>query len=77
MEFHCRTHYPPKPLDPAVDPAYHDGIPPRPRQPQHAGEIAIDWPVTRLPNGLARLQTISIEALEDEIEREAAREEIA
>jgi len=76
MEFNCSTHYPPKPLDPAVDPAYHDGIPPKPRQASHAGEIATDWPVNRLPSGLSRLQTISIEALEDEIEREAAREEI-
>ena len=35
----------------------------------------IDWPVARMPDPLARLQTISIEALEDEIEREARREE--
>jgi hypothetical protein len=77
MEFHCRTHYPPKPLDPAVDPAYHDGIPPRPRQVKPAGEIAVDWPVVRIPPGLDRLHTISIEALEDELERAAAREEFA
>ena len=77
MEFHCNTHYPPKPLDPAVDPAYHDGIPPRPRNAHLSGELAPDWPVARIPAGLQRLHTISIEALEDEIEREAAREEIA
>ncbi len=77
MEFHCRTHYPPKPLDPAVDPAYHDGIPPKPRQVRSCGELTVDWPVARMPAGLKRLHTISIEALEDEIEREAAREEFA
>jgi hypothetical protein len=77
MEFHCSTHYPLKVLDPAVDPAYHDGLPPRPRHANHAGEIALEWPVARIPVALKRLHTISIEALEDEIEREAAREEIA
>ena len=76
MEFHCSTHYPPKPLDPADDPAYHDGLPPRPRHANHAGEITLDWPVARIPSALQRLHTISIEALEDELEREAAREEI-
>jgi len=76
MEFHCTTHRPPKPLDPAVDPAYHDGIPPRPRQVNHAGEIMVEWPVTRIPSTLQRLQTISIEELEAELEREATREEI-
>jgi len=77
MEFHCRTHYPPKPLDPAVDPAYHDGIPPRPRHARVSGELVVDWPVVRIPAGLQHLHTISIEALEDELEREAAREEHA
>ena len=76
MEFHCRTQNPPEPLDPAVDPAYHDGIPPRRRQTNHAGEITADWPVTRIPSALQRLHTISIEALEDELEREATREEV-
>ncbi|HJQ82891.1 MAG TPA: hypothetical protein VKA21_02370 [Candidatus Binatia bacterium] len=76
MEFHS-SHYPPKPLDPAVDPAYHDGIPPRPRQARIAGELVVDWPVGRIPAGLQRLHTISIEALEDELEREATREEIS
>jgi len=76
MEFHCTTHEPPKALDPAVDPAYHDGIPPRPRQANHAGELEVEWPVTRIPSNFQRLQTISIEELEDELEREAAREEI-
>jgi hypothetical protein len=77
MEFHCRTHFPPKPLDPAVDPAYRDGIPPKPRRIRLSGELAVDWPVACIPAGLRRLHTISIEALEDELEREAAREEIA
>jgi hypothetical protein len=76
MEFHSRTHEPPKALDPAVDPAYHDGIPPRPRQANHAGEIAVEWPGTSIPSNFQRLQTISIEELEAELEREAAREEI-
>ena len=59
MEFHCTTHEPPKALDPAVDPAYHDGIPPRPRQANHAGELEVEWPVTRIPSNFQRLQTIS------------------
>jgi hypothetical protein len=76
MDSNCSL-YPLKPLDPAVDPAYHDGLPPRARHAKHAGEIAVDWPVSRIPAPLQRLQTISIEALEDEIEREAEREEVA
>jgi hypothetical protein len=67
--------YPLKPLDPAIDPAYADGIPPRPHPAQHWGEIVIDWPVSRIPSRLRRLQTISIEVLEDELEHEAKREE--
>ena len=77
MEFHSSSHYPPKVLDPAVDPAYHDGLAPRPRVANHAGELDVAWPVARIPAPLQRLHTISIEALEVEIEREAAREEIA
>ena len=65
-----------KPLDPALDPAYHDGVPPKARRLRPAGEIAVDWPVVKIPASLCRLHTISIEALEDELEREAAREEI-
>jgi hypothetical protein len=64
-----------EPLDPAVDPAYSDGTPPRPRAVNHRGEIATDWPVSRIPATLQRLRTISIEALDEEIEREATREE--
>ena len=64
-----------RPLDPAVDPAYQDGPPPHPHHPNHSGEIPIDWPVALIPYPLARLRTISIEELEDEIEREARREE--
>jgi len=77
MEFHSVSHNPPKAIDPSVDPAYHDGVAPRRRVAKPAGEIGLDWPVTRIPSALQRLHTISIEALEDEIEREAAREEIA
>ena len=68
--------YPLKPLDPAVDPAYHDGVPPKPREVRHVGEIAAEWPV-RIPSGLRWVRMISIEALEDDLEREAAREELA
>jgi hypothetical protein len=75
MESNC-SHYALEPLDPAVDPAYHDGIPPRPHRPKQAGELTVDWPVIRIPAGLQRMHTISIEALEDELEREAAREEV-
>ena len=75
MESNCSL-YRLAPLDPAVDPAYHDGIPPKPRTARHVGEIGTDWPVARIPDPLRRLQTISIEALEDELEREATREEI-
>ena len=68
--------YPLEPLDPAVDPAYQDGIPPpRHRPAQHAGEITLDWPVARIPEPLRRFHLISIEELEDELEREAEREE--
>ena len=70
MMSNCSLH-PLAPLDPAVDPAYSDGIPPRPRRVKHDGEIATDWPVPWIPVPLQRLQTISIELLEDEIEREA------
>ena len=64
-----------KPLDPAVDPAYHDGVPPRRHHPKHAGEIPTDWPVSRIPSTLSRMKTISLEVLEDVLEREATREE--
>lgn len=68
--------YPLRPLDPAVDPAYHDGPAPRARTANHAGEIVPQWPVARIPPALARQHTISIEVLEEELEREAAREEL-
>jgi len=70
MMSNCSLH-PLAPLDPAVDPAYSDGIPPRPRRAKHDGEIATDWPVPWIPVPLQRAQTISLELLEDEIEREA------
>lgn len=75
MESNCSL-YRLKPLDPAVDPAYHDGVPPRPRHPKPTGEIALEWPVLRIPAALGRLQTISIEALDEALEREAGREEL-
>ena len=67
--------YPLKPVDPAVDPAYRDGPLPPPHRANHAGEIGVEWPVARMPSALRRQRTISIEALEDEIERQAAVEE--
>lgn len=74
MESNC-SHHAVKALDPAVDPAYHDGFPPRVRRVNHAGEVSTEWPVVLIPGRLKRLTTISIEALEDALEREAAREE--
>ena len=67
--------YPLEPLDPAVDPAYQDGIPPRRHPAQHAGEITVDWPFAQIPEPLRRFHLISIEELEDKLEREAEREE--
>ena len=67
--------YPLKPLDPAVDPAYSDGLPPRPRHSSHAGEIVVTPPAPWIPSMLQRQRTISIERLEDTIEREATRAE--
>jgi len=64
-----------EPLDPAYDPAYSDGVPPRTRPPNHAGEVVVDWPVARLPGRFRGAHTISLEALWDELEREAEREE--
>jgi len=67
--------YPLDPVDPALDPAYRDGLPPRPRSTVRTGEMPTEWPIVRMPWRLERLQTISFEVLEDEIERQAAREE--
>jgi len=66
-----------RPLDPAIDPAYQDGTPPPLHRLNHAGEIPVEWPVPLIPALLRRMRTISIEALEDELEREATREESA
>ena len=38
---------------------------------KHEGEIGTDWPVPWIPVPFQHLQTISLEVLEDEIEREA------
>jgi hypothetical protein len=74
MMSNCSLH-PLAPIDPAVDPAYQDGPAPHPHPTSHAGEIVIDWPVAVIPQPLRRFHTISIEELEDEIEREAEIEE--
>jgi hypothetical protein len=76
MDSNCSL-YPLEPIDPAVDPAYHDGIPPRPRRPARAGEMPTDWPVVRIPSALDHQTTISIETLEDALERAARSEERA
>jgi hypothetical protein len=64
-----------RPLDPAVDPAYQDGPAPLPHPVNHSGELTVELPTTLLPFNLAHASTISIEILEEEIEREARREE--
>lgn len=64
-----------RPLDPAVDPAYQDGLPPPAHRTNHAGELDVAWPVSTMPRPLTRFTTVSIEELEDELEREARREE--
>jgi len=68
--------YPLEPLLPAFDPAYTDAPPPPPRR--RPAEAAVDdetgWPLGPLPASLRGFQTISLETLEDEIEREARRE---
>jgi hypothetical protein len=70
MEFHSVSYNPPKAIDPAVDPAYHDGLAPRPRHTKPSGEITLDWPVTRIPTRRAAAHDLHQE-LEDELEREA------
>src|SRR5262245_16512831 len=67
--------YPTKPIDPAIDPAYADGPAPPAHRVNHAGEIEIDWPVSLIPSRLNRFRTISFETLEDQLERDAEREE--
>ena len=74
MTSNC-SRFPLKPLDPAIDPAYQDGPPPRPHRANHAGELIVEWPFAIIPGPLRKLQTISIDALEDELEREAKIEE--
>ncbi len=74
MTSNCSVHRL-RPLDPAIDPAYQDGAPPRPHRPKLQGEIRTDWPVSLIPPPFGRFSTISLEELEDELEREAVREE--
>lgn len=74
MMSNCSLH-PLEPLEPAVDPAYADGPLPHVHRVSHAGELAVDWPVSLIPARLSGFQTISFEALEDELERTAEREE--
>ena len=64
-----------RPIDPGLDPAYQDGPPPLAHRVNHAGEITVELPTSFIPPPLNRFHTISIEELEDEIEREARREE--
>ena len=64
-----------RPLDPGLDPAYQDGPLPQAHRVNHAGEISVELPTAFIPPFLNRYHTISIEELEDEIEREARREE--
>ncbi|MFN8544341.1 MAG: hypothetical protein U0807_09040 [Candidatus Binatia bacterium] len=74
MMSNCSLH-PLAPIDPSIDPAYADGPPPRPHPDHAAGVIEIAWPFAQLPERLRRRQTISIETLEDMLERDAEREE--
>ncbi len=73
MTSNCSLH-PLEPLDPAIDPAYVDGPPPRPHPATHAGQLDVAWPVARMPSRLSGFETISFETLEDELERAAERE---
>lgn len=66
--------YPLKPLLPEFDPAYTDGPAPLPHRGRPVGEIDAAWPFGRLPDRLSRFRTISLETLEEEVERAAARE---
>jgi hypothetical protein len=66
--------YPLKPLLPEFDPAYTDGPPPPVHRASHAGEVDPSWPFGQLPVRLSRFRTISLETLEEEVERVATRE---
>jgi hypothetical protein len=70
------SHYRLEPLDPSIDPAYQDGPAPRPRRTPHGGELAVEWPGPSMPPAVGALRTVSFEALEDLVERAAAREEV-
>jgi len=65
--------YPLEPLLPEFDPAYSDGLRPPARRMRHDAEAAPAWPFAQLPPRLGRFRTISLETLEEEVERAAAR----
>lgn len=69
--------YPLEPLLPEVDPAYTDAPPPlrrrRPRPDDQDAGASPAWPFAQLPPRLGRFRTISIETLEEEVERAARR----
>ena len=74
MTSNCSLH-PLKPLDPAIDPAYQDGPPPRPHTVHPTGVIEVIWPFAVLPERFRRSALISLDSLEERIERDAEREE--
>jgi len=74
MTSNCSLH-PLKPLDPSIDPAYQDGPPPRLHKVHPTGIIEIELPFAILPDRFRRRQTISLESLEEMVERDAEREE--
>ena len=74
MTSNCSLH-PLKPLDPAVDPAYQDGPPPRRHRVYSTGVLEIELPFAVLPDRFRRSGMISLENLEEVVERDAEREE--
>jgi len=74
MTSNCSLH-PLKPLDPSIDPAYQDGPPPRPHIVHLSGVVEIELPFAVLPDRFRRSGTISLESLEEMVERVAEREE--
>lgn len=74
MTSNCSLH-PLKPLDPTIDPAYQDGPAPRPHRVHPSGMIEVDLPFAVLPDRFRRGATISLDSLEETVERNAEREE--